>query len=355
MEKKLKINLLVCVSAFIAVFTALLIVASFYDLQISRALTSGSLGKGEYYSTNDFAVFFEIVGFSVFYLSGGISSLICVAAAIRMQDGEKFFFIKELKGIAYKIVKWTLIVGFSAFAVYEMYNVFREPFKYADKYIQDAVFGTGAVFTLKTPYMVAVEVLMGLVVSGLVLALLLKLNREAIFKLVKIAVILFLVELLYLAVIGAVKDPIGRMRFRTMNAIDNFSYYTPWYVINGARHVLPNGTVVTGNVDTSMLVGAASDTCKSFPSGHTYGAAMSFALVCLPDLFDKFKKPFIKAVCWIIPVWYTVTVALCRIIVGAHFFSDVLVGGTLAFTLVMIFREIIILNLAHFKAFKRTE
>ena len=348
-----KLSLILCTSLGIALFAALLTVASLFDLQISEALTAGSLPEGEYYSTNGFALFFEIVGFAVFYLSGAIASLISVAAAIKLNEGDPFLFLKSIKGIAYKIVKPVLITGFSAFGVYEMYCVVHEPFKYSQKYLQDALSGTTASFTLNSAHLIAVQVLFAAIISGLVLALLVHVKKENIFKLVKIAIILFLVELLYLAVVDAVKTPVGRMRYRTMNAIGDFSYYTPWYVINGARHVFPDGTIGTGNLDSSTLLGAASDTCKSFPSGHTYGATMSFALVCLPDLFEKFKKTWVKAICWTVPAAYTVTVAICRIVVGAHYFSDVLVGGTLAFTLIMLLREVLVLKCAHFKAFKK--
>ena len=355
MKNKLQLRLILCVCAYVSVFTALLITATFFDLEISRFLTAGSLPDGEYYSTNGFALFVEVLGFSVFYGSGAIASVICVAAAVKMEDGDRFFFIKELKGAAFKIVKAALIIGFSAFAVYETYCVVHEAFKYPEKYLQDALQGSDIVFTLKSGYLIAVQVVFAMVISGLTLALMLRVSKQTAIKLIKIAAILFATELLYLAVIDAVKTPIGRMRFRTMNALGDFSYYTPWYVINGARNATTSGIIIPsgGTPSAEILIGAASDTCKSFPSGHTYGAAMSFALVCLPDLFDKCKKNWIKAVCWTVPAAYTVTVAVCRIVVGAHFLSDVLVGGTLAFVIVMILREIIILKGAHFKAFKK--
>ena len=43
-------------------------------------------------------------------------------------------------------------------------------------------------------------------------------------------------------------------------------------------------------------------------------------------------------------------VAISRIVVGAHFFSDVLMGGTLAFVSMIIAREIFIFKGAHLKA-----
>ena len=357
MEKKLKINALICVSVFVAVFVAVLVVASLYDLQISQVLTKGSLKEGEYYSSNQFALFFEVLGDSVVYLAGGIASLIIVCAAIKMTDGQAFLFIKELKGVAFKIIKTGLIVVFSAFAVYEFYEVFHDVVKYTDRYLYASLINSGVEFTIGGGYMIAVQIVFALVFAGLVFALLIRVKREDIFKFVKLAVLILIVEALYLLLIGAIKTPIGRMRYRTMNAIGDFSYYTPWYKINGSRSVGVGGDIVQGSLSQQEALFGATDTCKSFPSGHTYCAATSFVLICLPDLFERFKKTWIKAVCWAVPAVYTLTVAICRIVVGAHFLSDVLIGGTLSFALIIIIREVLILNCAHFKAFikKKTE
>lgn len=355
MEKKLKLNAILGVSLFVALFAALLAVASVYDLDISKALTKGSLKAGEYYSNNQFALFFEVLGDSVVYLAGGIASVIFVCTAVKMSDGDGFLFIKELKGAALKAVKSILIIAFSAFAVYEFYEVFHDVIKYADRYLFAEFIGSGVSFTLDSGYMVAIQVIFAFVLAGLVFALLIRVKKENIVKLVRLAILILIVEALYLLLIGAIKTPVGRMRYRTMNALGDFSYYTPWYKINGSRHVTINGSIGHGDLGKNDLLFGAEDTCKSFPSGHTYCAAMSFALVCLPDLFESFKKKWIKALCWSVPAAYTLTVAVCRIVVGAHFLSDVLVGGTLAFVLIIIIREVLILNCAHFKAFKRNK
>ena len=354
MEKKLKLNAIICVSAFVAVFVALLVVASFYDLQISEALTKGSLEKWEYYSTNQFALFFEVMGDSIVYLAGGTASLIFVCFAIKMEDGDGFLFVfKEIEGTARKVFKTCLIILFSAFAVYEFYEFVHDIFKYTDRYLYAELLHYDIQFSLIRGYLVAVQIVLALAFAGLIFGLMVRVKKEDISKLLKVAVVILLVEALYLALVGAIKTPIGRMRYRTMNAIDDFSYYTPWYKINGARHVGIDGSILKGDFNRDELLFGAEDTCKSFPSGHTYCSAMSFVLVCLPDLFEKFKKRWIKALCWILPALYTITVAVCRIVVGAHFLSDVLVGGTLAFALIIIFREVFILNCAHFKAFKK--
>ena len=356
MEKKLRLNAIICVCVFIAVFVALLVVASLYDLQISDALTKGSLKEGEYYSDNQFALFFEVLGDSVVYLAGGTAALIFVCAVIKLKDGDKFLGL-EFKGdgAVFKTFKISWTILFSGFAVYEFYEFFHDIFKYTDRYLYGALAGTGVEFSLVGGYLMAVQIVLALAFAGLVFALLLRVKKEDILKLVRLAVLIFLVEVFYLILIDAIKTPIGRMRYRTMNALGDFSYYTPWYKINGARHVGIGGNIVKGDLSKEELLFGATDTCKSFPSGHTYCAAVSFVLVCLPDLFEGLKKRWIRALCWTVPTVYTLTVAICRIVVGAHFLSDVLMGGTISFVLIIIIREVLILNCAHFKAFKQPD
>ena len=47
---------------FILIFGALLLIATFFDLQISRFLTKGILAEGQYDTNNTFGAFFEIIG-----------------------------------------------------------------------------------------------------------------------------------------------------------------------------------------------------------------------------------------------------------------------------------------------------
>lgn len=89
----------------------------------------------------------------------------------------------------------------------------------------------------------------------------------------------------------------GRIRFRDFNG--DFSNFTTWY--------LPNG--INGN--------------DSFPSGH---AAMSWILISLFILLaDKsiFRRTAIKTII----IGYALLVCFSRIVIGAHFASDVLFGS----------------------------
>ena len=60
-----------------------------------------------------------------------------------------------------------------------------------------------------------------------------------------------------------------------------------------------------------------------------------------------------RIVCWVVPILYTGIVAISRIMVGAHYFSDVLFGGTIVFLGVIIGREIFICKGSHIKCFMK--
>ncbi|MBR4242220.1 MAG: phosphatase PAP2 family protein [Eubacterium sp.] len=102
----------------------------------------------------------------------------------------------------------------------------------------------------------------------------------------------------------------GRVRFRDLLAAGSYDMFTPF------TH--PNG--INGN--------------KSFPSGHTAGAGMSYLLLTLPYLSEKFSKR--KTLLFAIAFCYTGIVALTRLIMGAHYLSDVAVGSAISFTCVII-------------------
>ena len=77
---------------------------------------------------------------------------------------------------------------------------------------------------------------------------------------------------------------------------------------------------------------------------------MTYALIMLPDILKMKNKP-LRALCWVFPVLFTGVVAVSRIVVGAHYFSDVLFGGTIAFLSTMLAREIVVFRFSHFRCF----
>jgi membrane-associated phospholipid phosphatase len=142
--------------------------------------------------------------------------------------------------------------------------------------------------------------------------------------------------------VNVIKGPVGRPRYRAMNMtsaqqIGGFKNYKRWYEFSGQP-------------DKNFLKWyyGSTDACKSFPSGHTCSAGMSYGLIMLIDAL-KIKDKKKKIALWVCPIVYTGIVAVSRIMVGAHFFSDVLVGGTIAFIVMLLVREIFICKGAHFK------
>ncbi len=125
-----------------------------------------------------------------------------------------------------------------------------------------------------------------------------------------LAVTGIIVMCVQLSLIEGMKYLWGRVRFRDLLAQGSYDAFTPWYVING----------INGN--------------KSFPSGHTAGAGMSYLLMLVPFVFDKWKNR--KQLCFWLPCIYTSTVAFTRLVMGAHYLSDVTVGGIVSFSVVLI-------------------
>ncbi len=101
----------------------------------------------------------------------------------------------------------------------------------------------------------------------------------------------------YLLIATPLKIFWGRIRFRDL--AENYSNFSAWYVPNG----------ITGN--------------QSFPSGH---ASMSFIMMVLFVLFmDQafYKRIILKGLI----ISWGLAVSISRVVIGAHFTSDVLFGA----------------------------
>ncbi|MFR5874938.1 MAG: phosphatase PAP2 family protein [Eubacterium sp.] len=118
-----------------------------------------------------------------------------------------------------------------------------------------------------------------------------------------------------ISIIQILKVLWGRVRFRDLIAAGSYEAFTAWYHPNG----------INGNM--------------SFPSGHTAGAGMSYLMMLLPFVSDKWMNR--KNLCFIIPLVYTSIVAFTRLVMGAHYLSDVTMGGALSFTIIIITIKII--------------
>lgn len=127
--------------------------------------------------------------------------------------------------------------------------------------------------------------------------------------LVLLAVIGVLVMAVQLSLVEVIKYIWGRVRFRDLLAAGSYDAFTAWYIPNG----------LTGS--------------KSFPSGHTAGAAMSFLLMLFPAAFDKWKGR--AWLCFDVAFVYTAVVGFTRLIMGAHYLSDIIIGAAIGFACVL--------------------
>jgi membrane-associated phospholipid phosphatase len=106
--------------------------------------------------------------------------------------------------------------------------------------------------------------------------------------------------------IELIKNIWGRVRFRDLLRAESFDAFTAWW--------LPQGE--NGN--------------KSFPSGHTGAASAAILLTGLPCVFESLKKHETRF--FIAGALYTFAVGFSRLVVGAHYLSDIAVGALIGFT-----------------------
>lgn len=143
-------------------------------------------------------------------------------------------------------------------------------------------------------------------------------KRETMIRLRPLAIVGLLTFLVTAAGVEVIKRVWGRPRYRDMLngvnglTIDNF---TPWYKIAGIKG------------------------CRSFPSGHTYAASETFLLLSVSDRIkeQRNKEPVFFAAAFV----FTALTAFARLIAGAHFLSDVVIGAVIGFTVYIIIREFV--------------
>lgn len=318
-ELSMKSKTLISWALFITIFAVLVVIASFYDLAISKMLTKNSLADGAYIASNGYGLFFEAMG------SAPIFVMISLGAAVwfwwGIQHGKKWLSVIAAVGI---------FAGF--------FLTVNDAFKYVLE-AMSASANAGIPTDGGFRDMVYIPIIAATISAALSVLLIFawkNVKPETNNALFKWMFVILGIVVCYL-IVNFVKGPVGRMRFRAMNAIGDTNYdnFTGWWVTNGKRapyDYLP------------------SDQCKSFPSGHTYSAAVIYSIICLPDLIKSWDKKWVRALLWTIAIVFTGAVAISRIVIGAHYMSDVLFAGTISFLAMMIFREIIILKGAHFKA-----
>lgn len=339
----MKNRTIIAIVLFVAIFAALIAVASVYDFQISQILTKNALKPGDYIANDIFGVVGEAVGTSPIYI------VLSVCTAILC-----WFFARNFGKKWWGIV---LSVAFAIAGAVAWWFYIKDAFRYVLEHAAAQVGSSAGAIVYEFRHdgaVVAIQWLIALTIQALNVLAFKNLKPETLKKLFWWVVAVIAAVVVANILIMIIKDPVGRMRYRAINSnvgdlLINSGVvqgYTPWYVSNGQ----PSEDVIKMFVDAYP---GASDAFKSFPSGHTCAAGMSYALIMLPDVIDfksEKSKKGVKIACWIIPIAITMLVAISRIVVGAHYMSDVTFGGTLAFVCMIIAREIFVCKGSHFFA-----
>lgn len=136
-------------------------------------------------------------------------------------------------------------------------------------------------------------------------------------KQIKIFILILLGTILTeIILINIIKIPWSRPRMR-MIAIQPQAAFQPWWVIGSDMK------------DHLLTLGVAAEEFKSFPSGHSGNAACAMLLCVLPLITPQCKGK--ETMLFMIGVLFMLIVAFSRIIMGAHFLSDVTVGMSITF------------------------
>ena len=301
MEKN-KLNKILSIVIPIVVFTTLFLIGTVYDLEISRIFVR-NLPIGSYYTSNKVALFAEYFGPLPFYFGGFFG---CLMLFVKFNSLEKE---NKLRYLSYAAIGGAFV--FSALCLQQtMKFIFRV--HDMEKNLMD------------------IDMLVAYLFFGVACTILgvrgfKKFDVKYADKMLYLGIVCVAAVALY-AIVHFSKGPLGRIRYRAMNEIDDFTLYVPWYHINANKEL--DYTIFTGG----------KDGLKSFPSGHSFCASMIFLLGCLPFTFNGFNEKKWKIIIHVTCIIYTVTICFLRIVAGAHFLTDVVMGSAIGYFGIRILR-----------------
>ena len=296
MTKRLK---MIITATCVAVFVCAFILATFFDYQISEAIAR--LSQGEYLSNNPFGRFFEVVGEVPMYLVGAFAVSNLAKASLKIKSKVWAFGLFALCVVG-GVFAYTLMALRATEYVYEHKNALEQFEKIKSMLtlgystISIGLFAVTLVVAFKIPE----KHLKGLIVYSVAVLLAIALSQGG---------------------VQGIKVFMGRQRYRTMKVLEyyglnNLVDYTKWFEINGKRVVS----------EEMLALGIAKDGYKSFPSGHTCSWALIYGFAFIPDFLDvsEKKRLLTKSILLSVATVTTLMLAYTRILVGAHFATDVL-------------------------------
>lgn len=290
--KKSKVIKLALIIVPLIIYVTALILATFYDFEIAKGIAK--LNNAEYVSKNKFGRFFETVGEMPIYLLVAFAGSILFINCGRLKN--------KTKKIVIRVALYLIVFCILFFSAYRFMNYIAEL--------------TGA-FSCREMWAILAEILITLVSAVIIYVTITSLGTERCKRLLLFAFIIILTAIFSQLITQGVKLFWGRARYRTINALNNADLYSPWYMPQGMPEISK----------AEELIGITSDAFKSFPSGHTTAAGMMIVLTYLPGCFKRLSKNWVKVIFYVVAYLYLFIVALSRMVMGAHYLSDVLFGA----------------------------
>ncbi len=293
--KKLRLHIYLLIAIFVATF----IIGSFVDESLNAALFSKNNPFGLTMSAIG-----TIPGYGIFAIIGG--------GAISFFITKKWHILLRLLSLGLGIAFILLGVHFSGREFFSPNGFYQGPeFKWT-------LYG----------YLIILPVMLALGYLGYLLG---KKsdnpNLWLVYVVLSIAIFFSLIP-----GVTALKSIFHRPRYRLLD-LTGLEFYPWWKPCKNYKELL----------ETFAPLGVTKEEFKSFPSGHAGATAVSMLFVmALPFVNRKYLK-------YQLPIFYgalawTVLVMFTRMLVGAHFLSDVSMGILLTLIFMMIANEFIIHN-----------
>lgn len=300
MEKTKKIILF---SVLLFVGLLALVLGTIFDLQISQAIAVGTGFSG---GTDLFTMFFETVGEDILYLLVASAFAVIIWYCRKVNKNKLRIFLQILF-----FFLGFLILFFGAHRTLE--------------YIGEHM-GEVGVKEMAKPYVLLIKMTVALVLNVFIILSFKVCKDETINKLFKWAIVVIVAAAVSNLIVQGFKIIWGRQRFYSMKAEGSFEGFSYWFAINGKRAATAE----------QIALGLSNDIYKSFPSGHTCAATSIFLITLLPSFLSELNNKKSKVALWSIASIYTFAVGLSRIVLGAHFFTDVYISFLITFGVIIL-------------------
>ncbi|MBR3738342.1 MAG: phosphatase PAP2 family protein [Eubacterium sp.] len=336
MDKKLKKQIIFCVSFYFVFFAILMAIGTFCDLEINKAVFDYE---------NSFGVFLGRWGMHPMYILPTIAYSMLIAAYHPIDEAfdiaiSVFPFFKYLKNN--KITHFICFVLLHALYAFFVYEAFKSSNDFLNNVmsitngynLQDLLINGG---WSKAPAVIMWTVLRIAFVLIFIIFFA-KLDKKY-KKALEFMAIAGLAVYYGSDIINVLKAHFHRIRFREMVAYSNGLVNEDGWSSRGGNTLLKEWVKTT---DFSAFdrwyrigndMGVYSD-ATSFPSGHTSAAAVS---MLLPPLFVKCKalnKYFVPA--FFTGFAYTLSVGISRLFRGAHYLTDISSAAIIIFAMILV-------------------